>query len=313
MKTSLNRILTNFVYSEVMNLKHKGFDKMRSSLFLLILGFIFTVFQGEASASQSASSSSSSEGAVTGIIEKMKKNDPLSFQEKRTFENALSIVENKIKSAGGAMTSLSSFEQSIYSQDQLNKTTPTINDILESGLQFPWGMDLDMVENRGKAIRVSISGGGADLTSVITTYQSNEDFIAKKTKEKEDAIQQITKITEETKAKLASLNTVNFLKRASEKKKIQEEEKASLGDLQKKIETLNQTLKNMKDGREKALTTMMTITKLGRAVIEKLPTLSAWKEMKAHPETIPQKIDPSILKRPRRAAPSAPLRGVPQS
>jgi len=207
---------------------------------------------------------------------------------------------------------LSPFEQSIRSQDQLNKATPTINDILESGLKFPWGIDLDMVEKRGKAIRVSVSGGGADMTSVITTYQSNEDFITKKAGEKDGVVQQIKKITEETSAKLASLNTVNFLKRPSEKRKIEEEEKVALEPLQKKIETLNQTLKNMIDGREKAMATIMAITKLDRKVVEKLPTLTAWKEMKAHPETFPQ-IDPSSLKRPRRPGVPAPFQGVSQS
>ena len=284
---------------------------MRTSLFLIMIGFIICVFQGEANASESHPSP---EDRVIVIIEKMKKNDPLTFQEKLIFENALRIVQNKVKASGGVLTSLSPFEQNVRSQDQLNKAEPTINEILESGIQFPWRIDLDMVEKRGKAIRVSVSGGGADLTSVITTYQSNEDFIAKKEKEKEEATQQIKKITEETKEKLASLEKIIFLKRPFAKQKIQDEEQAALGNFQKKIEALNETLKNMKASREKALSTIMAITKLDRAVIEKLPNLSVWKEMKAHPETIPQQIDPSILNRSRRAGPgSAPLRGIPQS
>lgn len=178
-------------------------------------------------------------------------------------------------------------------------------------------MDLDLVEERGGKLRASIGGGGADLSSVVTSYQKlKEDAETKKkkyTQEKEEAQQKVTKITAETKEKLDALSSVNVLRRSSIKEKILKEEKASLEPLQKTILEQTKNLKGVADALEKAATNIMAISKLSRKQVESLPSWSAWKEMKAHPEAISQKIHSSVLSRSRRAAaPQRPQQAIPQ-
>jgi len=110
------------------------------------------------------------EESLKAILVKMKNNDPLSQTEKTEFNNAVQHVESKIANADGKKTSLTTVESQINNQQKINQITPTINDLLEKGKQYPWGLDLDLVEKRGFAIR-SGQLGGEDVTSYISTFQ----------------------------------------------------------------------------------------------------------------------------------------------
>ena len=216
-----------------------------------------------------------------------------------TFDQAVKQTQEKIKKAEGSKTSLSSLEIKIYSQDLINHISPTINEILESGLKYNWGIDLELVEKRGAQLRTSIAGGGADFSSVVTSFQKlKEDAEIKKkkyTQEKEQAHKKIIKITTETKEKINALSAVNILKRSSAKQKILAEEKAMLEPLQKIILDQTKNIKGVADAFEQAVKNIMTISKLPREQIERLPSWREWENMKLHPETIPQKIQASIL------------------
>ena len=231
----------------------------------------------------------------------MKNNDfsSISPKEMETFDQAVKQTQEKIKKAEGSKTSLSSLEIKIYSQDLINHISPTINEILESGLKYNWGIDLELVEKRGAQLRTSIAGGGADFSSVVTSFQKlKEDAEIKKkkyTQEKEQAHKKIIKITTETKEKINALSAVNILKRSSAKQKILAEEKAMLEPLQKIILDQTKNIKGVADAFEQAVKNIMTISKLPREQIERLPSWREWENMKLHPETIPQKIQASIL------------------
>ncbi len=292
-------------------------------IFPAVLGLAFIGFQQETKAQQnlkwpfSIKKTDQSAQSLENILNKMKKREELSSREKQDFDQALKQIQEKIKKAGGKQTTLSSLEAGIYNQNLINQVSPTIEEILESGLNYAWGMDLALIEERGGKLRASIGGGGADLSSVVTSYQKlKEDAETKKkkyTQEKEEANKKIIQITEETKRKLEALNPIDTPERSSEKQKILEEEKAALEPLQKIILDQTKNLKGVTDALEKAVTNIMAISKLSREQVEGLPSWSVWKEMKAHPETIPQKIQPSVLSRSRRAVPhQPPQRAIPQ-
>lgn len=282
---------------------------MKRTLSILLLGLVVNGIQGEARATQPLVVSDQN---VLDIIGKMEKNDVLSAKEKQTFEQALQKVQDKMDKQGIKAAALTPFEQRLYSQGLINKIKPTINEILESGLNFPWGMDLKLLEERGTNLRHgNIPKGGADLSSVVTSFQkqkeNSEVKLQKYTQEKNEALQKIEKITKETKVKLDALSSVNFLKRPSEKQKIQEEEHSALELLRKTIEQRNKDLKGVQDANETAIKSIMSITKLDRQTVENLPSLTTWTEMKAHPETIPQKIEPTVFAHHRlvRKAPTS--------
>lgn len=294
---------------------------MKRTLSLLMLGLAIHGFQEETAATQPTflreKNGEASNSMLDEIIRKMEKNDKLSANEEQTFDQALQQINEKKKMAGGRVTALSPLEQKIYSQDRINKITPTINDILENGLMFNWGMDLKLLEERGKNLRSgNVPGGGADLSSVVTTFQKQKENSETKKKrfaqEKNEAIQKIKEITEETKAKLDALNSVNTLKRPSLKQKIQEEEKAALESLNKIIIQRNQDLKGVEEANETTITKIMAITKLDRQTVEKLPDMTTWKEMKAHPETIHKKIEPAVFARHRGVPKTKAFQEAPQ-
>jgi hypothetical protein len=104
------------------------------------------------------------------ILAKIKNNDPLSREEKIAFDQAVQDVNEKIKKAGGKKTTLTTIESRVNNQRQINEIRPTISDLLEKGKQYPWGLDLELVEKRGFAIR-SGQLGGEDVTSYISTFQ----------------------------------------------------------------------------------------------------------------------------------------------
>jgi hypothetical protein len=278
---------------------------MKRTLSILLLGF---GIQGETSATQPLSAPQQN---VMEIIGKMEKNDELSAKERQIFDQELQKVQNKMDKQGIKAAALTHFEQGVYSQGLINKIKPTINEILENGLNFPWGMDLNLLEERGTNLRHgNVPKGGADLSSVVTSYQKQKENaevkIQKYTQEKNEALQEIEKITKETKEKLDALNSVNFLKRPSAKQKIEEEERSALDLLRKTIEQRNKAIKGVEEANETAIKSIMSMTKLDRQTVENLPNMTTWKDMKAHPEKIPQKIEPAVFGRHRlvRKSPS---------
>lgn len=104
------------------------------------------------------------------ILTKIKNNDPLSREEKTAFDQTIQDVNKKIKAAGGKKTTLTTIESKVNNQREINEIKPTIADLLEKGKQYPWGLDLALVEERGRAIR-SGQLGGEDVTSYISTFQ----------------------------------------------------------------------------------------------------------------------------------------------
>ncbi len=301
---------------------------LKDYIFPIDLSLVFIGFQEGAKAEQSLKtpSASNTKALETGqpnlekILAKMKNNDfsAVSPQETEAFDQALKQIQEKIKKAGGSKTGLSSLDLKIYNQDLINHISPTIDEILENGLQYDWGIDLDRIEKRGAQLRTSIAGGGADFSSVVTSFQKlKEDAETKKkkyTQEKEEAHKKIMKVTAETKEKINALSSVSVLKRSSAKQKILTEEKAVLESLQKIILDQTKNLKGVADAFETAIKNIMAISKLSREQVEKLPSWSEWQEMKLHPETIPQKIQPSILSRSRRSADSQhPQQPIPQT
>jgi hypothetical protein len=289
---------------------------LKNYIFLMGLVLVSVGTQEEVMAGQSLKVpfDSQTETLETGqptlekILAKMKNNDfsSISPKEMETFGQAVKQIQEKIKKAGDSKTGLSSLEIKIYGQDAINHISPTIDEILESGLKYKWGIDLDLVEKRGGQLRKSIAGGGADFSSIVTSFQKlKEDAEIKKnkyTQEKEEAHKKIMKITAETKEKINALSSVNFLKRPAAKQKILADEKAALEPLQKTILDQTRNLKGVADAFEQAIKNIMTISKLPREKIERLPSWREWEKMKLHPETIPQEIGSSVLSRVRHSA-----------
>jgi hypothetical protein len=300
---------------------------IKAHIFPIGLAFILFGFQGEVKAEQSLKTLPVSHGETleTGqptlekTLVKMKNNDfsTISSKEMEEYDQAVRQIQEKIKRAGDNKTSLSSMELKIYNQNLINHISPTIDEILEGGLKYGWGIDLELIEKRGAQLSTSIGGGGADFSSVVTSFQKlKEDAEVKKkkyTQEKAEAHKKIIKVTAETKEKIGALNSVNALKRSSVKEKILAEEKAALEPLQKIILDQTKNLKGVADAFETAVKNLVAISKLSRKQIDSLPSWKEWQEMKLHPETIPQKIQPSILSRSRRSvAPQRPQQPIPQ-
>ncbi|MGV8948385.1 MAG: hypothetical protein ACOH2E_03330 [Candidatus Paracaedibacter sp.] len=166
---------------------------LKNYIFLMGLVLVSVGTQEEVMAGQSLKVpfDSQTETLETGqptlekILAKMKNNDfsSISPKEMETFGQAVKQIQEKIKKAGDSKTGLSSLEIKIYGQDAINHISPTIDEILESGLKYKWGIDLDLVEKRGGQLRKSIAGGGADFSSIVTSFQKlKEDAEIKKNK-----------------------------------------------------------------------------------------------------------------------------------
>lgn len=165
-------------------------------------------------------------------------------------------------------------------QKRLAALTPTLKEIMTvDAKQMPWGVNLSLVEKRGQEARTQ-SLDKYDFSSRITLYQKHKTKAKKLALEYKDLLAKRDPINAEAEKQLDELKNVNPLKRIGMKKKVEQNRKDRLQEVEKTIVDKKNELERNATSMKNLGATIMKQTGLKPEQIAKLPDYETWKTRK---------------------------------